>query len=343
MARFLVLFLVVVSWSSLAVGQVACPRCVVPSGSCRVVLGSSADLGPVSFPVSVDWFSMIAGGTESERVALVNFAGAACRIRRGNVCGTGSFCGRDSSGDFVLTNAHVAGTLVGGQVSVELRVGGGVIRSVVGRVVMAAYSSRTRTDWAVVRCPVDSFVVNPRPLSKGSPPNAASIGFWGCPGCAVPSGVVLSELQDSGNTASWLPNSIGGQSGSSLLRLDTGACVVLLTWTSGGRGLGQTTAGIFRQAAERNTDGQARDGSEIVRSNVDDLQEGFHAESGILDLPIWESDGGPGPGGDPDCEKLVRLRALFLERGSGTRWAEVIRLVFLLIEELLRSSEDAKP
>jgi hypothetical protein len=223
---------------------------------------------------------------------------------------------------------------------VQLRRGDGNVVDLPGRVIMAAYSSRTRTDWAVVVVAADSFTVAARPLSKTPAASGVAIGFWGCPGCVPPSGVVLSSYEDSGNTAAWTPNSIGGQSGSSLLRLDSGVAVCLLTWTSNGRGLGQTTAGIWRQASEQNTDGQARDGSEFVRSSVDDLHDGFFAETGIGDLPIWETDDVPPPGGggatDPDCERLLKLREMLRARGAGTRWAEVLRLILLLIEELTR-------
>lgn len=76
---------------------------------------------------------------------------AACRVRAGNASGSGSVCGRFRDGSLILTNAHVVGTRPGTLVGIDCVIDG-KDRSFEGKIVMAAYSNRTQTDWAIVYC-----------------------------------------------------------------------------------------------------------------------------------------------------------------------------------------------
>lgn len=214
---------------------------------------------------------------------------AAVRVRAGNGCGSGSVCGRTDNGSLILTNAHVAGTRVGRTVGIDCVIDGRD-RSFDAKVIMAAYSDRTLTDWAVLFCE-GLTEIEPVPLSMEKPTGRHYTR--GSPRCVWPlksTDVVTAEVSDGSPLWRWRPNSIGGQSGSGVWSYDDHHQYGLLTWSWGGLGAGQQTSEIYRQAKQRTTAGEPRiEGLENV-TPIDAeviVENGFYAEQGIDDLPIW--------------------------------------------------------
>jgi hypothetical protein len=253
------------------------------------------------------WYTILVGPngrtlTEPEKRAAKEWSLRAARTYQGNGCGTSSLCGRDSNSTYWMTNAHVASTTIGRQCRLQV-LEGGQIRSFTAVVVEAAYSSRTRTDWALLKGPPDILPdVKPIQLSKEKPDPNKITATWGCPRCEPVRGQII-ETVAMGSVWYWLPNSIGGQSGSAVVQ--DGMEVGVLTWTENGRGSGQFTATIWAQSRNQNTDGPARTGFEIpvvaVPLPPHDLREGYFAapkETGDLgEYPIWAD--GPTDPADP--------------------------------------------
>lgn len=296
--------------------------------------------------VAQGWYKKLTGAggpiDPSEEAAVRSWSKRAVRIINGNACGTGSLCGRDDSGIYILTNAHVASSRVGNVVRCEaMKEDGSGTEKFSARVIEAAYSSRTMTDWALLKAdPAFMVGIDPIKLSKEKPDGSRFAGTWGCPRCEIPSGQVVDTVK-LGSLWYWQPNSIGGQSGSAVVQ--DGKQKGLLTWTIGGDGAGQTTAKIWEQSTEKNTDGPARSGSEIPVSwaNGVELVEGYSAEAGIGDLPIWDG-GSAGPGGPtpsdpcPDADSQERRLLDALRRFRGERgveaWLVLIELFLKLLE-----------
>lgn len=297
-------------------------------------------------PMSLDqWYTILVGPngrtlTSDEKEAAKQWSMRAGRTYRGNGCGTSSLCGRDEEATYWMTNAHVAGTTIGNECRVQV-VEDGVIRSFTTKVTEVAYSSRTRTDWALCKGPPDILPgIEPIKLSKEKPdPNKITV-TWGCPRCEPIRGQILQTVS-MGSVWYWLPNSIGGQSGSAVIQ--EGTQVGLLTWTENGKGSGQFTATIWAQSQGQNTDGPARTGFEIpVTSSAIDLREGYFCEDretkSLGEYPIW-ADGTvqPPPGPDPNCpedddqiKRFKSLRDRLKERGYD--WVAIINLILQLIE-----------
>lgn len=236
-----------------------------------------------------------------------------CRVSGG--CGSGSVCGWWNGGSLVMTNAHVTGTRVGRAVSMDFGIDGRTVTKE-GRVIMAAYSDRTLTDWAVVFIP-DWQEIKPIKLSKRKP--SGTHHTTGSPRCVWPmrfSRLTTADVSDTSSLWRWRPNAIGGQSGSHVVSDADGLQYGLLTWSWGGLGAGQQTSEIFRQASQRSVSGEPRiDGlTELSPSNTV-CENGFFAEASVTELPIWEdsiSDGcdSPTPDGlsDAECALLAILR-----------------------------------
>jgi hypothetical protein len=262
-----------------------------------VVAETAAPVADGARVTAEQWYTILVGPngrtlTEPEKRAAKEWSLRAARTYQGNGCGTSNLCGRDSNSTYWLTNAHVASTTIGRQCRLQV-LEGGQIRSFTAVVVEAAYSSRTRTDWALLKGPPDVLPgVQPIRLSKEKPdPNKTTV-TWGCPRCEPVRGQIV-ETVSMGSVWYWLPNSIGGQSGSAMIQ--DGNEVGLLTWTENGRGSGQFTATIWAQSRNQNTDGPARTGFEVpVVAHplpATDLREGYFAapkETGDLgEYPIW--------------------------------------------------------
>lgn len=309
----------------------------------------------VPIEVATQWYQRLIGPggaavTGADEEAIRSWAMRAVRIRNGNSCGTGSLCGRDESGIYILTNAHVAGSKIGWVVQCEaLRRDGGGTELFPARVVEAAYSSRTSTDWALLKADDYKMTgIDPIRLSRTPPDQSALTGTWGCPRCEVPSGQML-RTKTLGSIWYWQPNSIGGQSGSAVVQ--GGQQKGLLTWTIGGDGAGQLTSTIWRQSQERNTDGPARvDGMMFPSGLSPDVQliEGYHAEAGLGEYPIWAEDAAPGPGPEPPAvtpddpiqrdplfRRLVDLLRRLRRDQQG--WEQWIPIILQILEILLKN------
>jgi hypothetical protein len=229
----------------------------------------------------------------------------AVRVVNQNSCGSGSICGWYQGGTLVLTNAHVAGTRVGREVGIDIQTpDGGRVRKA-GRVIMAAYSDRTLSDWAVVLIP-DWQEIKPVYLSKKRP--SGSHYTKGSPRCVWPlrnTDIKTVDMHPTNPLWRWSPNAIGGQSGSGVYSDENNFQFGLLTWSWGGKGAGQMTSAIYKQARNRNTEAAPRpdDLEDLPHGTYDDnfdlddpwdtdpiVENGFYVEAGIVDLPIWAED-----------------------------------------------------
>jgi hypothetical protein len=237
-----------------------------------------------------------------------------CRVLNQSSCGSGSLVGMRGGKGLICTNAHVAGTRLGRVVKCYFPE---LSRSVDARVIMAAYSSRTLADWAILETVDDFSGLTPVPLSKARP--TGSHYTRGFPRCRSHDGTDIStvDMSDSTPLWRWNPNAIGGQSGSGVWSDSDDLQYAILTWSWGGYGAGQMTAEVYRQAKNRTTAGHPRydglveldeeadfDFSGIDRATCDDpiVEDGFFAEAGITDLPIWAEDNPTDPEPDPESD-----------------------------------------
>jgi hypothetical protein len=238
---------------------------------------------------------------------------AVCRVINQSSCGSGSICGRWNGGSLILTNAHVAGTQIGRRVQVEIESLG--MRRVTAEVIRAAYSTQVSADWALLF--VSGFQeVAPVWLSKNPPASGESMYTKGFPACRAHNGTDIAQQQTLANgVLLWLPDAIGGQSGSGVWGDADNLQKALLTWSmqSGRRwyGAGQLTSEIYRQNRSAELRGYARmpglvelpgygdmDLTAVDRTGCDDprVEEGFFSiamERGIQDFPIWAEDQQP--------------------------------------------------
>ncbi len=271
--------------------------------------------------------------SKEEESLIRSWAKRAVRILNGNSCGTGSLCGRDDTGIYILTNAHVAGSRIGHVVSCEaLLADGSATEKFQARVIEAAYSSKTSTDWALLKADARYMQgLEPIKLSTTEPDPRKLTGTWGCPRCEVPSGQLCRTVQ-LGSLWYWQPNSIGGQSGSAVVQ--GGTQKGLLTWTINGNGAGQKTSAIYKQSHQQNTDGPARvPGMMIPASTAGvELIEGYHREtSSIGDYPIWDNTPPSGGGQQPTgpCEPLTEAEKQ-LRAQLGPDWPKLMAALFEL-------------
>lgn len=174
---------------------------------------------------------------------------ATCRVTVSGVCGSGTVVGRDANGvAIVLTNAHVAGTQRGRVVQLQRWNPDGSSERGQGAIIAAGYRRGLSVDFALLKCN-ETFAqdVVPIPLADRYPDVNAGVSTYGCPRCEWPSLQVLKLTKAEGQVLRWLPEAIGGRSGSSVIDYtDHGPRVVgLLTWGGGGEGLGQSTPFIL--------------------------------------------------------------------------------------------------
>lgn len=265
---------------------------------------------------------------------------AVCRVVNGSSCGSGSICGHWNGGSLILTNAHVAGTKIGRVVRVEVESLG--MRKLNAKVIRAAYSNQVSADWALLF--VDGFQeISPVHLTKKLPPSGYSLYTRGFPRCQPHNGTDINQAATLNNgVLLWLPNSIGGQSGSGVWGDDDHLQYALLTWSMqrGGRwyGAGQLTGEIYRQnRAFINTGalvghpkmpGLVELPGDFEFAGVDreglsdpEVDEGIYSApietvDGIQDYPIWAEDQDPTPPPvDPGKPDQWRMRGIeFLRR-----------------------------
>lgn len=249
------------------------------------------------------------------------------RCIAGNSCGSGTICGSDSDGSYVVTNAHVAGTTLGRVVNVDVVVDGQGVKTS-GRVVMAGYSDSRMVDFCII------FVEGLSskrymPMLKTEPDNPP-YATTGSPRCVWPQ--VAKQFNDARSYGdgllTGLPNAIGGQSGSAIYN-SAGHQIALLTWSMSGRCAGQKTSKLWAVATMRNVlladprpDG-LRELSE-PGSERPETSEGIFGECVLFgetafgdrpltentvsnvvgaamdELPIWYDPGKPDPAPDPE-------------------------------------------
>ena len=255
------------------------------------------------------------------------------RLTVENVCGSGTAVGADTSGVYILTNAHVAGTRIGRVINVDIDTGSGARQRVQARVVWAAYSDQRLIDAALLK--IDAGVVTfPSyiPLSKKQPdsPPYATRGHARCvwPSELKPFGSV--EVDPNSPLIKGLPDAIGGQSGSSIYN-SRGVTIALLTWSWGGKCAGQQTHWIWKVYGKEvafhdiplRPDGlrEIADGPTMPCENgifCEAAEPRTPTENGIFALvddtiggaPIWDDGDKPTPeppgddGGNGDCHEL---------------------------------------
>lgn len=254
----------------------------------------------------------------------------AVRVRINNVCGSGSVCGWDGPTAYILTNAHVAGSRIGRQVNIDYQTPQGQMRTIQATIVAAAYSSQNLTDWAIL---TTTQLPAGWPVWKLStrPPVDAQHRTCGSPRCVWPQvcqAVTTHSINNRTGLWLWTPNSIGGQSGSSV-RTSQDVTTGLLTWSWGGRGAGQTTAQIAKQIRDRNTDAEVRPvGLVELSHDRSPTEDGFYAPA-AADFPIWADDEPATP--NPCDDDLRKVAA-----EAGIDYNQLIRLILELIR-LFRS------
>lgn len=164
-------------------------------------------------------------------------------------CGSGTICGADARGGYVMTNAHVVGTQIGRVVSIDL-VANGQTRRVSGRTVMAGYSNSRMVDFAIVF--VEGLSSQRYMPMLKTEPEAQPYRTTGSPRCVWP--LVTKNFDQprsfGDGLLTGLPNAIGGQSGSAIYNSD-GQQIALLTWSIGGRCAGQKTSKLWQVATQR--------------------------------------------------------------------------------------------
>jgi hypothetical protein len=257
--------------------------------------------------------------------------GQAVRVTVDNVCGSGSVCGRDFSTEYILTNAHVAGTRIGRSVNVQFD-DNGSRRSVVATIVASAYSSTALADWALLRTDglPDEYPV--AKLSRSFPNTTIPYRTCGSPRCVWPlvcQDVTTRSLDRGTGLWRWRPNSIGGQSGSAVR--DGLVSYGLLTWSWGGDGAGQATAVIAKQLDSGQVDASALRPVGLVETAVvrSPTEEGVFCEV-ASDFPIWE-DTPDVPVVDPGKELKQAAEA------AGVDFVELVRLILQIIALFRRS------
>lgn len=220
---------------------------------------------------------------------------AVVRVINGNSCGSGSICGHWKDGSLVLTNAHVAGSKVNHTVKVQVESLG--MKQFTGTVIRAAYSNSVSADWALVHVP-GLTEIKPVFLSKSPPDASLSLYTRGFPRCQAHNGTDIKQHKTLNNGVMlWLPDAIGGQSGSGVWSDVDNFQYALLTWSWGdGRrtyGAGQLTAEIYKQNRDAEIRGYAKMPGLIELADGVEVEEGFFSipmERGIQDFPIWAED-----------------------------------------------------
>jgi RNase P/RNase MRP subunit p29 len=240
---------------------------------------------------------------------------SSCRVRVGNVCGSGGIVRHADDVTLVLTNAHVVGTTIGRQVSTEWWNPDGTSFTVPGRVIVSAYADRTSTDWAIVR--VQDSRLGDRvayPLGDGTGPELTT----GAPRCEWLSTRILRVVGE-GPIRRAFPVAIGGQSGSLTVRQCN--TVGLVTWTDGTHTIMQSSSKIAHQWRDANVaGGPIKEAGWQFAGEWMECSEGFHAEVGYLSVDIT-APAGPcipdpapeDPGEDKETSRIERLVILAIE------------------------------
>lgn len=246
---------------------------------------------------------------ETADAATQDWGRSAAQVRVSNSCGSGSLVGFLENDSLFLTNAHVTGTRPGTDATLRMRINGQDV-TYKGKVIMAAYSNSTLADWSIVRVP-GRVPSTPRPLAIDRP--SGDHITVGSPRCVWPLQMQTVKTHNASSNSAlwqWLPNSIGGQSGSGVWAPRDGNQYGLLTWSWNNYGAGQMTWWIYRQATERSVAGEPRPaGLRELTPRPDGVivEEGFFQEASIGDLPIWANQQ-PTPDPDPTPDPAWRSK-----------------------------------
>jgi hypothetical protein len=250
-----------------------------------------------------------------------------CKVINGNSCGSGSLVGKRNGKSLVLTNAHVAGTRVGRTVKCTFPHANDTVTN--GRVIMAGYSDKIMMDWAVVELDREMDLPHVKLMNEMPKGKHYTAGYPRCRGPYYQK-IETEKIIYNGTVWQWMPNSIGGQSGSAVHSVDDDLQYGLLTWSWGGYGAGQTVRAIWWQYSNRAAVGFERPEGliELTDNRAEDLDNGFFQETNITTLPIWahlddDSDDGSNDGGgndgepvDPEFVKKVLAKAESLQKES---------------------------
>lgn len=237
------------------------------------------------------------------------------RILAGNTCGSGTICGQDPDGAWILTNAHVTGTALGRNVKIDLVTPGGTTR-INAQTRHTGYSDRTMVDYSFCYAP-GLHTAQPMQLLR-TKPQQSPFETTGSPSCAWP-----QQTKPFGDVAAYgrglitgLPNAIGGQSGSAIYDANKHA-VALLTWSINGRCAGQTTAKLWQVATQADAglaDARPVDLTEIATDPDRPLTENAIQSTlanPIADLPVWHAPSDPNsPDPQPDQDLLSQFEKI---------------------------------
>ena len=297
-----------------------------------------------------------------------------CRCLVSGSCGSGTICGADDSGAYVLSNAHVWGTQISKVVNVDIVQNGQRVR-LQGRLVFAGYSSSRMVDFAIALVP---GLTSKRymPLLK-TEPEAAPYSTTGSPQCVWPQ--VTKPFNDPRNYGQGLitgsPDAIGGQSGSAIYN-SRNEQIALLTWSISGRCAGQKTSKLWEVATQRNVnvadlrpeglkelnntivceegvfgslpglkEVSNENGGPRVRPITEDMIANVVSQN-MATMPIWvtpkQPEPTPEPGPGSDCYKLSEkeweliqfLRAQAEQRKDGQRAIPWLDVIRLLMQLL---------
>jgi hypothetical protein len=249
--------------------------------------------------------------TDTQVTEAVQADSPAVRVRISGSCGSGFIAGADSQSAYIVTNAHVVGTQIGREVTIDI-LSAGQMRSLRGRVILAMYHSQRLIDAAIVR--VDSLrAARYLPMIKDVP-SKRPFSTRGAPRCVWPLVVKpFDQVIISSNSPliRGLPDSIPGQSGSGIYDAD-GNAIALLAWSWGGYCAGQQTHWLWKVASERSLLGvpgrpnglqevsQGPEGVPYVRPVTEDGIFFEGAETSAADLINEPSDQ------HPDGDSLIR-------------------------------------
>lgn len=219
-----------------------------PMAAPQVMTVINAPTAPMPVPPVI---TQLSTPSDIDTVSSAVADGPHCRALVNGSCGSGTICGADAGGAYVVSNAHVWGTTIGKVVTIDTVASGRTVR-LTGRIVFAGYSSSRMVDFAIAYFEGLSSK-RYMPMLK-TEPTAAPYATTGSPRCVWP--LVTKPFDDPRNYGQGLitgsPNAIGGQSGSAIYNSE-GRQIALLTWSINGRCAGQKTSKLWQVASARNT------------------------------------------------------------------------------------------
>lgn len=175
---------------------------------------------------------------------------ATCRVHAQGGAGTGCVYAKDDASYYILTNAHVAGTKPGADMTCVFIHAGHEV-SVRGQVAWGNMSNGGETDQAVITVPVNAFrsfapAIIPIAPAGTQLQNGQSIMSVGCPRATWHSLWNGHITTLNGFTMDFLPNAAPGRSGSAIFD-ETGSQIIgLVTWHTETGGRAQSLDGLYR-------------------------------------------------------------------------------------------------